>query len=76
MMQTNTPSPVPTPPQQPAWIEKTCDPDDTRRDSVSGEFFKNTRLESVVREAVQNSLDAHPKGSSKPANVLLFWSND
>ena len=32
-------------------------PDDTQRDSVSGEFFKNTRLESVVREAIQNSLD-------------------
>ena len=41
----------------PQWIEKIYAPDDTQRDSVSGEFFKNTRLESVVREAIQNSLD-------------------
>ena len=66
----------PARPPSPSWIEKTCAPDDTQRDSVSGEFFKNTRLESVVREAIQNSLDARPKGSTKPANVLLFWSGD
>jgi hypothetical protein len=45
---------------KPNWIEKTCAPDDTQRDSVSGEFFSNTRLEAGVREAIQNSPDARP----------------
>ncbi len=45
----STPSslPVPTNPQNPNWIEKTIDPDDIRRNSVSEGFFKNTNLESA-----------------------------
>ena len=60
--------------QQPKWFLKKYEPDDTQRDSVSGEFFKNTRLESVVREAIQNSLDARPKGSKVPAVVRIYYS--
>ena len=60
--------------QQPRWFLKKYEPDDTQRDSVSGEFFKNTRLESVVREAIQNSLDARPKGSKNPAVVRIYYS--
>ena len=76
MMQPNDPSPAATPPQAPNWIASTGIPGRVRRDSVSGEFFKNTRFESVVREAIQNSLDARPKGSKNPATVILFWSGD
>ncbi len=61
---------------KPTWFSKTYDPDDTQRDSVSGEFFKNTRLESVVREAIQNSLDARPKGSTTPASVRIYYSGN
>ena len=60
--------------QKPRWFLKKYEPDDTQRDSVSGEFFKNTRLESVVREAIQNSLDARPKGSKAPAVVRIYYS--
>ena len=58
---------------EPCWIEKIYAPDDTQRDSVSGEFFKNTRLESVVREAIQNSLDARD-GTSGTSVVRIFYS--
>ena len=57
----------------PCWIEKIYAPDDTQRDSVSGEFFKNTRLESVVREAIQNSLDARD-GVSGTSVVRIYYS--
>lgn len=59
--------------KNPQWIEKIYAPDDTQRDSVSGEFFKNTRLESVVREAIQNSLDARD-GTSETSVVRIFYS--
>ena len=57
----------------PCWIEKIYAPDDTQRDSVSGEFFKNTQLESVVREAIQNSLDARD-ASAGMSVVRIFYS--
>ena len=47
--------------------------DDTQRDSVSGEFFRNTRLESVIREAIQNSLDARAD-KTKAASVRIYYS--
>lgn len=57
----------------PCWIEKIYAPDDTQRDSVSGEFFKNTQLESVVREAIQNSLDARD-ASAGMSVVRIYYS--
>lgn len=56
----------------PCWISKKYATDDTQRDSVSGEFFKNTRLESVIREAIQNSLDA--KDGAGPSKVRIYYS--
>lgn len=55
------------------WMFSTYKPDDTQRDSVSGEFFSNTRLESVIREAIQNSLDARVD-KSKAAEVRIYYS--
>lgn len=60
------------PKQAPHWMFKKCEPDETLRDSVSGEFFNSTRLESVIREAIQNSLDA--RAGAGPAKVRIFYS--
>lgn len=62
-----------TPPPTPLWLEKIYAPDETQRDSVSGEFFKNTQLESVVREAIQNSLDARAAGMAT-SSVRIYYS--
>lgn len=58
--------------QSPHWTFRKCAPDETLRDSVSGEFFNSTRLESVIREALQNSLDA--RAGAAPASVRIFYS--
>ena len=55
----------------PQWIFKKADPDDVGRDSVTSEFFESSRLEAVVREAIQNSLDA---ASGKPVIVRFYHS--
>lgn len=57
----------------PHWVFKKTDPDDTQRDSVTGEFFKSTRLESVIREGIQNSLDA--RSGAAPADVRIYYSS-
>ena len=57
------------------WIFGQYKADDTQRDSVSGEFFHNTRLEAVIREAIQNSLDAR-EDKSKAASVRIYYSGD
>ena len=56
----------------PHWVFKKTDPDDTQRDSVTGEFFKSTRLESVIREGIQHSLDA--RSGAAPADVRIYYS--
>ena len=58
--------------QVPTWMFQTCPADATLRDSVSGEFFNSTRLESVVREAIQNSLDA--RSGEKAAEIRIYYS--
>ena len=56
----------------PQWYFKELESDDTRRESVSNEFFKSTRLEAIVREAIQNSLDA--RTGSTPVRVRIYYS--
>lgn len=56
----------------PNWYFKELESDDTRRESVSNEFFKSTRLEAIVREAIQNSLDA--RSGSSPVHVRIYYS--
>lgn len=47
----------------PQWRFKPKQPDDTTRDPISGEFFATEAIrnsaEALVREGIQNSLDAH-----------------
>ena len=57
--------------EQPKWIFKKSAPDDVGRESVTGEFFETSRLDAVVREAIQNSLDA---ADGKPVTVRFFHS--
>lgn len=59
--------------ETPQWTFGQYKADDTQRDSVSGEFFRNTRLESVIREAIQNSLDAR-EDKDKAARVRIYYS--
>lgn len=58
--------------ETPQWYFKVLESDDTRRESVSNEFFKSTRLEAIVREAIQNSLDA--RSGDVPVNVRIYYS--
>ena len=39
--------------------------------SGSGDHFKGTKLSSLVRELVQNSMDAHDK-KTKPVKIVIF----
>lgn len=57
------------------WIFGQYKADDTQRDSVSSEFFHNTRLEAVIREAIQNSLDARAD-KTRAASVRIYCSGD
>lgn len=46
------------------------------RNSISGEFFANgTRLEAVIRESLQNSLDA-TDGGGEPVEVRIYFSGE
>jgi hypothetical protein len=51
-----------------AWVFKEFRPGDTQKDPISGAFFQQNALqdtaEALVRESVQNSLDATPKGQN------------
>ena len=58
--------------ETPKWYFKELESDDTRRESVSNEFFKSTRLEAIVREAIQNSLDA--RSGNAPVHVRIYYS--
>ncbi|MGD9713373.1 MAG: hypothetical protein AB7V46_15085, partial [Thermomicrobiales bacterium] len=51
-----------------SWYFREFRPGDTQKDPISGAFFQQDALtdtaEALVRESVQNSLDATPPGSS------------
>lgn len=57
--------------EKPKWIFTQSNPDDVGRESVTGEFFESSRLDAVIREAIQNSLDA---ADGKPVTVRFFHS--
>lgn len=63
---------------QPFWSFKRIKPGDQERESVSEEFFSNdTRLSAIIRESIQNSLDAYTKdenGNRRPVRVRIFFS--
>lgn len=60
----------------PQWTFDKVPPGTTERNSVSGEFFTQaTHLESIVRESIQNSLDAQVD-KTKPVEVRIYFSGE
>ncbi len=63
---------------QPFWSFKRIRPGDQERESVSEQFFSNdTRLAAVIRESIQNSLDAYTRdenGNRLPVRVRIYFS--
>lgn len=61
---------------QPRWVFKPQQPGDTTRDPISGEFFATEAIknsaEALVREGIQNSLDASQK--TGPVRVRIHLS--
>lgn len=55
-------------------------PSDKTRDPVVAEFFSSDAIkdagEALVREAIQNSLDARPEGHAGAVKVRIFLSGD
>lgn len=61
---------------QPFWSFDNVPPGTMERNPVSEEFFTNgTRLEAVIRESLQNSLDA-TNGGNEPVRVRIYFSGD
>lgn len=61
--------------QTPQWHFDSIPAGGMERASITGEFFsKNTPLESVIREGIQNSLDAHAEGKG-PVKVRVYFSD-
>jgi hypothetical protein len=58
------------------WHFKKQEPGDTSREPIQGEFFADESIEyaaaALVREGIQNSLDA--RASAQPARVRIFLS--
>jgi hypothetical protein len=58
-----------------AWHFRTKRPSDTARDPISSEFFANEAVkdaaQAVIREAIQNSLDARTRPPTEPAEVRI-----
>lgn len=58
------------------WLFDQVTPGSVERNPVSEEFFTNdTRLEAIIRESIQNSLDAHI-GNKSPVEVRVYFSGD
>ena len=62
--------------EKPSWIFHEITPKYKNREAMQGEFFAaNTDLESLIREAVQNSLDAKvDKNSPNPVEIRINFS--
>ena len=65
------------------WLFRRKSKNEVERDPGWDEYFTSNRStdESLVREAIQNSLDAHarvedPVAKSQPAFVRFFYSSD
>ena len=62
------------------WHFSTKRPSDKTRDPVVAEFFSSDAIkdagEALVREAVQNSLDARPRGETGVVKVRIFLSGE
>lgn len=60
---------------RPAWHFRKKRAGDVARDPISSEFFSSESVEdaarSVIREAIQNSLDARPRPFTMPADIRI-----
>ena len=62
--------------QMPMWCFDNVRPGEMERNPVSEEFFASgTRLEAVIRESLQNSLDA-TDGGDVPVEVRIYFSGE
>lgn len=63
-----------------SWQFYPQDPKDTINNPIAGEFFSGEAVRdaatALVREALQNSLDARPQNSGVPARVRIHLSED
>lgn len=63
-----------------SWQFYKQDPKDTINNPIAGEFFSGEAVRdaatALVREALQNSLDARPQGASAPARVRIHLSEE
>lgn len=57
---------------QPKWIFLPVGPNEKERDSQAGEFYADQILKNLVRESIQNSLDARAR-EGKPVRVRFSW---
>lgn len=59
----------------PAWHFREKKPSDTARDPISSEFFANESVKNaaraLVRESIQNSLDARSRGREGPVEIRI-----
>jgi len=59
---------------EPQWFFEQVVPGSVERNPVSEEFFTNdTRLEAIIRESIQNSIDAR-LDLAKPVEVRIYFS--
>ena len=62
------------------WIFTLKSPSTKTRDPISGEYFSSDAIDNagqaLVREAIQNSLDARLKGNSGSVRIRIFVSGD
>lgn len=60
-----------------SWFFKPQTPSDKGREPMQAQFFAaEAPVEAVVREAIQNSLDAKPQGALGPVRVRIFVSSE
>lgn len=61
--------------QKPAWHFKELRPGDTVREPIHGEYFANEAIsdsaEALVRESIQNTLDARANGQTPEVRIYL-----
>jgi len=61
--------------EMPEWNFSIFNPGDTERNPISEEFFTNdTRLEAVIRESIQNSIDANDSTPFVRVRIFLLWA--
>ena len=62
---------------QAKWHFQEVDPRYKNREAMQGEFFSSgSTIKGLVREAIQNSLDAKSENSEDPVRIRIYYSGD